>query len=212
MPQWMTTWSPIFRLGDRAADLPHDARGVAAADVERRVVGPVLVARARLDHVDRRAEAGPDVVVVDAGRHHPDQHLVGLQLGRRRRSPRAGTPASARRSDPGGSPARACAAAPRRAAGCLRAGRGPSCVWSPGAASGQDRSGLITARKSFRFRKRSIGLVRFSSPMVDVRAVGVVVAGEEHGVVGQARRARRAGCGTCPRGSSPAGRRARTSR
>src|SRR5262249_24605906 len=61
-----------LHAGDRAPHLPHDAGGVAPADVERRVVGPVLVALVRLDDVDGRAEAGPDVVVVDTGGHDPD--------------------------------------------------------------------------------------------------------------------------------------------
>src|SRR5439155_17132185 len=34
------------------------------------------------DDVERIAERGPHVVVVDAGRHHVDQHLVGTE-GRR---------------------------------------------------------------------------------------------------------------------------------
>ena len=35
-----------------------------------------------VEHRDGLAEAGPDAVVVDAGRHHEDQHLVGCDLGR----------------------------------------------------------------------------------------------------------------------------------
>src|SRR5262249_30284801 len=59
---------------------PHDARAIAAARME--VLGlalPLTLA----DHVDGRAERGPDVVVVDAGRHHVDQHLVRSDAGRR---------------------------------------------------------------------------------------------------------------------------------
>ena len=32
------------------------------------------------DRRDRRAERGPDAVVVDAGRHHEDQHVVAVEL------------------------------------------------------------------------------------------------------------------------------------
>src|SRR4051794_11137965 len=60
---------------DAGADLPDDARGVRAADVvaELRVVA-VLHDRHRL------AERRPDVVVVDAGRHHADDDLEGAGL------------------------------------------------------------------------------------------------------------------------------------
>ena len=62
-----------FDVGDVLADLVDDAAGVAPADVEvLRFAGLV----ARCDDVDRNAEAGPYVVVVDAGRHDVDQHLV----------------------------------------------------------------------------------------------------------------------------------------
>ena len=58
---------------------PHDAGAVAAAGVE--VLGLSLTLPLG-DHVDGRAERGPDIVVVDAGGHDVDQHLVGAD-GRR---------------------------------------------------------------------------------------------------------------------------------
>ena len=62
--------------GDALADLPDDPRGVGAADVVA-VLGVVAVAEDR----DRLAQRRPDVVEVDAGRHHPDDHLEGAGLG-----------------------------------------------------------------------------------------------------------------------------------
>ena len=62
--------------GDARADLPHDARGVRAADVVS-VLGVVAV----LHHRHRLAERGPHVVVVDAGGHHAHDHLEGAGLG-----------------------------------------------------------------------------------------------------------------------------------
>ena len=62
--------------GDALADLPDDPGGVGAADVVA-VLGVVAVAEDR----DRLAERRPDVVEVDAGRHHPDDHLEGARLG-----------------------------------------------------------------------------------------------------------------------------------
>src|SRR5262249_29242646 len=70
-----------LHVPDRAAHLPDDPGGVAAADVEAGGVGKVGILRPRLGHVDRYAERRPYVVVVDAGGHHPDEHLVGLELG-----------------------------------------------------------------------------------------------------------------------------------
>ena len=54
------------------AHLPDDARGVGAGDV----VG-LLVA---VQRADRLAQRRPDAVVVDAGGHHQDQHLVLADL------------------------------------------------------------------------------------------------------------------------------------
>src|SRR5438552_8050235 len=71
-----------LHVADRAAHLPHDPRGVAPADVEGVGVWKVGVLLPALDHVDRGAERGPDVVVVDAGGHDPDQHLLGPELRR----------------------------------------------------------------------------------------------------------------------------------
>ena len=56
---------PALHLG---ADRPDDARGIRARDVERLLV--------HVERRDRQAEPGPDAVVVDAGGHHEDQHLV----------------------------------------------------------------------------------------------------------------------------------------
>ncbi len=57
---------------DLGADRPDDARGVGARDVVVRLV--------HVEHRDRHAERGPDAVVVDAGRHHHDQHVVAVEL------------------------------------------------------------------------------------------------------------------------------------
>ena len=62
--------------GDSLADLPDDPRRVGAADVVA-VLGVVAVAEDR----DRLAQRRPDVVEVDAGRHHADDHLEGPWLG-----------------------------------------------------------------------------------------------------------------------------------
>ena len=62
--------------GHARADLPHDPRGVRAADVVA-VLGVVAV----LHHRHRLAERRPHVVVVHAGRHHPDDDLEGARLG-----------------------------------------------------------------------------------------------------------------------------------
>src|SRR3989442_14193198 len=57
-----------------AADSTHDARAVAAAGVEvLRLAGLLALG----DDVDRVAERRPHVVVVDAGGHDVDEHLVG---------------------------------------------------------------------------------------------------------------------------------------
>src|ERR1700730_3626010 len=56
------------------AERPHDAGAVAAARVEILGLAKLL---ALGDDVDGLAEGGPDIVVVDAGGHHVDQHLVG---------------------------------------------------------------------------------------------------------------------------------------
>src|SRR5712691_3534551 len=53
---------------------PHDARAIAAAGVEVFGLAQLL---ALGDDVEGLAESGPDIVVVDAGGHHVDQHLVG---------------------------------------------------------------------------------------------------------------------------------------
>src|SRR3989475_4691974 len=61
-------------------DGPDDSRAVAAAGVE--VLGlarPLALG----DHVERRPQCRPDVVVVDARGHDVDQHLVGTERRRR---------------------------------------------------------------------------------------------------------------------------------
>jgi len=68
------------RVLDVAADGPDDAGAVAAAGVEVLGLARLL---ALADHVERRAQRRPDVVVVDPRRHHVDQHFVGAE-GRRR--------------------------------------------------------------------------------------------------------------------------------
>src|SRR5436190_839350 len=57
-------------LGDAFADLPDDPGGVGAADV----VAVFLVVPIAEDR-DGLAERRPDVVEVDTGRHHTDDHL-----------------------------------------------------------------------------------------------------------------------------------------
>src|SRR5271167_425528 len=53
-----------------------DARRVATADVEIRVI--VFRFLARADYVDGRAESSPHVVEIDPGGHHVDKHFVWL--------------------------------------------------------------------------------------------------------------------------------------
>ncbi len=67
-----------LRVANLAPDLEDDARRIGAADVEGLWLARLLP---RLDDVDRGTERGPDVVVVDACRHHVDQHLVRRHLG-----------------------------------------------------------------------------------------------------------------------------------
>ena len=67
-------------VGDVLADGVDDARGVAAADVEVFLLTGLV---ARLDDVDRDAEGGPDIVVVDPGGHDVDQGFVVGDLGNR---------------------------------------------------------------------------------------------------------------------------------
>ena len=99
------------------ADRPDDAGRVRAGDV----IG-VLVP---VERGDRLAERGPDAVVVDAGRHHEDEHVVAVELpgghdldlhGRDR----------ARRAVPCGWPRRTCSWARGRAAESRRSRRDPS--------------------------------------------------------------------------------------
>ena len=56
---------------DLGPDRPDDARGVRAGDV----VG-ILV---HVERRDRFAERRPDAVVVDARRHHEDEHVVAVE-------------------------------------------------------------------------------------------------------------------------------------
>ena len=67
-----------FHVLDVLADLVDDARGIRAADVEVFLLARLLPG---LDDIDRDAEGGPDVVVIDARRHDVDQHLVVLDRG-----------------------------------------------------------------------------------------------------------------------------------
>ena len=56
---------------DLGADRPDDARGVGAGDV----IG-ILV---HVERRDRLAERRPDAVVVDARRHHENEHVVAVE-------------------------------------------------------------------------------------------------------------------------------------
>lgn len=67
-----------LEMGHILADLVDNAAGVAAADVEALRLASLV---ACADHIHGDAQAGPDVVVVDAGRHHVDQHLVVGRVG-----------------------------------------------------------------------------------------------------------------------------------
>ena len=57
---------------DLGADRPHDARRVGAGDV----IG-ILV---HVERRDRLAERRPDAIVVDARRHHENEHVVAVEL------------------------------------------------------------------------------------------------------------------------------------
>src|SRR5262249_24352772 len=56
---------------------PHDAGAVAAARVEALGLAGALPFG---DHVERVAERGPDVVVVDPRRHHVDEDILRTEL------------------------------------------------------------------------------------------------------------------------------------
>ena len=62
---------------DLPANRPNDARGV----------GPghhvILIDIATVERGNRLAEPGPDAIVVDAGGHHEDEHLIGIDLRHR---------------------------------------------------------------------------------------------------------------------------------
>ena len=72
----MTTSSPGFHRVTPSPTFQTMPGGVGAADVVA-VLGVVAVAEDR----DRLAERRPDVVEVDAGGHHPDDHLERARLG-----------------------------------------------------------------------------------------------------------------------------------
>ena len=57
---------------DLGADRPDDAGGVGAGDVIGELVD--------VEHRDRLAERGPDAIVIDAGRHHQNQHVMAVEL------------------------------------------------------------------------------------------------------------------------------------
>ena len=61
-------------VADLLADRPDDAAGVGPGDMERRLVD--------VEGRDRRAERSPDAVIVDARRHHEDQHFAAVQRRR----------------------------------------------------------------------------------------------------------------------------------
>src|SRR5262249_22740352 len=67
----VTDLPPLHLVADR----PDDAGRIRAGDVIGRLV--------HVEGRDRAAEPGPDAVVVDARGHHHDQHLVGIERGRR---------------------------------------------------------------------------------------------------------------------------------
>ena len=62
-----------FDVGHVLADRVDDAGRVAAADVEVFRLAALVTGS---DDIDRKAEARPDVVVVDSRRHHVHQHFV----------------------------------------------------------------------------------------------------------------------------------------
>ena len=67
-----------LEVGDILADLVDNAAGVAAADVKILRLASLVAGR---DDIDRHAQPGPDVVVVDARRHDVDQRLVVSRFG-----------------------------------------------------------------------------------------------------------------------------------
>ena len=76
LPQWTPLRLPLD-VRDVRTDAPDDPGGIGAADV---VVERVSALLAGADDIDRRAEAGPDVVVVHARGHHVDEHVIGADL------------------------------------------------------------------------------------------------------------------------------------
>jgi hypothetical protein len=71
-----------------------------------------------VERADRLAEAGPDAVVVDAGGHHENQHLVAVEFPGRHDLELHGL--FGRRGVPGGSPRHTCFSERDRAAGFRR--------------------------------------------------------------------------------------------
>ena len=67
-----------LHVGNVFADGVDDAGRIGAADVEV-LDFPGLLAGG--DDIDGEAETGPDVVVVDARRHHVDERVVGTDGG-----------------------------------------------------------------------------------------------------------------------------------
>ena len=118
----MTTSSPDLPALHLGADRPDDARGVGAGDVEGLLV--------HVERRDRQAEAGPHAVVVDARRHHEDQHLVLADRCASAR-PRAAWTARAAHAGRAGSPRRTCSSARARAAESRRPRRDPSSAGWP---------------------------------------------------------------------------------
>ena len=96
---------------DLGADRPDDARGVGAGDV----IGLLV----HVERRDRLAERRPDAVVVDARRHHQNEHVVAVERpGRHDLDLHRALPAA--RAAPCGSPRRTSTSARGRAAGSRR--------------------------------------------------------------------------------------------
>ena len=66
---------------DLVADLPALHLGADRVDNAGRIrSGDVVGQFVNVEDGDRCAEAGPDAVIVDAGRHHENEHLVTVDL------------------------------------------------------------------------------------------------------------------------------------
>ena len=78
---------------DLGANRPDHARRVGAGDMEGLLMG--------VEHGNRLAQGGPDAIVIDARRHHENQHVMAVEFPGRARL-RAAWPIPADRAGPCG--------------------------------------------------------------------------------------------------------------